>query len=263
MARGLNLKQLAFVKHYLGTDETIAGNATACYRIAYQSKAAPKTVNAMASKLMASTKIKRVIEAATRKAVDAVNWSARTVLDESVMLYNRCMGYEPHPVEVTTKDPKTGEYVTTIVHHRSFNPAGARAALELIGRNTGIQAFQDNVEVSHTHYLEQALAKRAKAVEARAASLTVVPVLPGSVDRTAAPGRESEAGDQVLPMLPGPGDAGDQADLPGLEVNQVEGRIGGSLPAAAPGQSDRPGRRPGTSGKEGASSGGQANVGSA
>ena len=233
MAARLNLKQLTFIKLYLGSDDTIAGNASACYRIAYNSKAKPKTINAMASKLMASAKVKKVIDTATKQAVAAVNWSARTVLDESVTLYNRCMGYEEVPEQYIATDKQTGVRTPHTVYRRSFNAAGARAALELIGRNTGIQAFQDNVEVSHTVYLEQALAKRAKAVESRATAL-----------------------------LPGPGaDANQVGASPGIEASQVD-QVDPSLPAVAPGHSDPADRRPGGPGKEGASAGGQANVGS-
>ncbi len=78
------------------------------------------------------------------------------------------MGDEAYPIEYEHTDPETGEITVETYYMRSFNPAGAEAALELIGRNRGIQAFKDNVEVSHTHYLEEALAKRAKIVEASA-----------------------------------------------------------------------------------------------
>lgn len=175
MARGLSIKQLAFVRHYLGNDPALAGKATACYRLAYQTDAKPKSVNAMASTLMKSPKVAARIAAATRKAVEATDWSARTVLEESIRLYDRCMGDTEYPVEHTYLDPKTGDQVTAVCQERSYNPAGARAALELIGRNTGIQAFQENVEVSHTHHLVQALSRRAKVIEGRAAQVVAVP----------------------------------------------------------------------------------------
>ena len=209
MARRLNLKQLAFVKLYLGDDPEIAGNATACYRVAYQSKAKPKTIHSMSSTLMRNPLIQARIQKATTRAVAACDWSARTVLEQSIKLYDRCMG--------------EGDY--------AFNPQGARAALELIGRNTGIQAFTENIEVSHTHRLEQALSRRAKVIEGRAVPMPAIgePVdqvphsMPGDVH---APGQESEPG-------PPPGN--------------------GSAHLVV---SDPPGQRPGGSEKEGASSGG-------
>jgi len=240
MAARLNLKQLAFVKHYLGSDDAIAGNASACYRVAYNPGANQKSIHAMASKLLTNPKIKKLIEAATREAIKAVNWSARTVLDESVRLYDRCMGDEAIPEQYIATDRETGIRTAHTVYRRSFNAAGARSALELIGRNTAIQAFQDNVEVSHTVYLEAALVKRAKAVERRALGL---PALPGVIDHVSAPGRESEASGQVTTS-------------PGIEADQVDG----SLPATAPGHSDPARPAPGGPGKEGASSGGQPNA---
>ena len=47
----------------------------------------------------------------------------------------------------------------------NFNHAGVKAALELIGRHTRVQAFKDTIEHSHTHRLEKALARRGKEVE--------------------------------------------------------------------------------------------------
>jgi hypothetical protein len=43
-------------------------------------------------------------------------------------------------------------------------------ALELIGKNTSVQAFSKKVEINHTHYLEQKLNERSKAVEKAAIS---------------------------------------------------------------------------------------------
>ena len=199
MTRRLNLKQLAFVRHYLGNDPDLGGNATASYRAAYDTQAKPKTIHSMASTLLRNPLIKARIEAATTKAVEAINWSAETVLAESVRLYDRCMGDADYPVEYTHLDKKTGALVTTINQERSYNPNGARAALELIGRNAGIQAFQDNVEVKGSIQLVQALSRRAKVIEGRASQVIELPAtLPGDqpgdpATATAAPGRESEA----------------------------------------------------------------------
>ncbi len=237
MARPLNLKQLAFVKLYLGGDATVIGNATACYREAYKSPSSAKVIHAMASKLLRQPKIRATIDRATTKAIQAVDWSAQSVLEESIKLYDRCMGYDYYPVEYTTRD-KEGVRTVHTEQRKSFNSAGARAALELIGRNTAIQAFQDNIEVSHTHYLEQALARRAKVIEDRADR--TLPVLPGTVDQVSVP-------------LPAPGDM-HPGHAPGPDRRP-------------PGDDDTPGtaarpdptrNTPGGSDKEGPSTGGQA-----
>ena len=225
MTRRLNRKQLAFARHYLGNDPDLAGNATACYRAAYDTKAKPKTVNSMASTLMCNPLIRKLMETATRKAVEAVNWSAETVLAESVRLYDRCMGDADYPVEHSYLDKKTGEIVTTINQERSYNPSGARAALELIGRNTGIQAFQENIEVSHSHHLVQALSRRAKVIEHRATQAIAAPgseALPATLPKEIpspgsrpapgpgpndvhSPGNDVQPGAQVTATAPAPG----------------------------------------------------------
>jgi hypothetical protein len=46
-----------------------------------------------------------------------------------------------------------------------FNAMGVRAALELIGRNVGVKAFQDNLEFGHNFRLEQLLIERTKVME--------------------------------------------------------------------------------------------------
>ena len=267
MARRLNQKQLLFIQLYLGSDDTLAGNATACYREAYKSEAKSKSVQVMASKLMQHPRIKAVMDRATTKAVEAVNWNAATVLAESVRLYDRCMGDTFYPVEHTYVDKKTGELVTTINQERSYNAAGARAALELIGRNTGIQAFQDNVEVSHTHYLEQVLNRRAKVLEGR---YTVVPdALPGEVPLPGAlpaPGSPGIEADQVVgqaaPACVAPGR--ESAALPispgttrSLSDQSGQGADADHSNTRAPGHSDPRGRQPGGRQKEGPSTGGQ------
>ena len=173
-----------------------------------------------------------------------MNYSAETVLAETVTLYNRCMGYEEYPVHYSTRNKDTGIITPHTYQHRSFNAAGARAALELIGRNAGVQAFQDNIEVSHTHYLEQVLSRRAKQLESSVVS--VVPVLPGQADSV----------DQADSDRPG------HAPGHGIEAGQASQVDADPQPAGAPGHSDPPGRRPGVRQKEGASEGGQANAGS-
>lgn len=175
MARKLNARQLAFIKCYLGDDPKIAGNGTQCYRSVYGATASDRSAQVCASKLLNNPLVKAQIDRAQAKAVQAIDWNARTVLEEAVRLYDRCMGDTSYPVEYTRLDKKTGELITTVHQSRSYNPQGARAALELIGRNTGIQAFQDNVEVTHTHHLEQALAKRAKALEGMARGVPILP----------------------------------------------------------------------------------------
>jgi hypothetical protein len=96
---------------------------------------------------------------------------ANFVLEQSVRLYDRAMGdatVEVDVIETVRNDDGTTCKRARTIERRDYNPAIARQALELIGRHTSIQAFQDNVEHTHTHRLEQALARRSKLVEAAA-----------------------------------------------------------------------------------------------
>jgi len=162
----LTIKQQLFLQHYLGADTSLHGNATQCYLKVYQcnQKAAESGGARLLQNAMVQTNIKehqKLVQVKT--GVDAA-W----VLKQSIRLYHRCMGDADYPIEYTHQDKETGKLVTTVHQERSYNPQGARAALELIGRNRAVQAFKENIEVSHTHRLEQALAKRAKTVEAAA-----------------------------------------------------------------------------------------------
>jgi len=154
MARPLTFKQLLFVKHYTSDDAVTCGNATQSYKKAYQPTGAEHTTQAMASKLLRQPKIAARLASAESKAHKQIEWNALRVLQESVRLYDRCMGD---------------------IEGYSFNAGASRAALELIGRNTNIAAFTEVVEVSHTHYLEQVLAKRSKVIEGRASVVAIEP----------------------------------------------------------------------------------------
>ena len=72
------------------------------------------------------------------------------------------------------KDPETGDYRKVVHLLRQFNPQALGKALELIGRHTQVQAFNVKVEHSHTHRLEQALARKSKEVEKAALERTLV-----------------------------------------------------------------------------------------
>ncbi len=164
----LNFRQRAFVKAYLSDDPITGGNATQSYKKVYGSTCTERSIQTMGSKMLKQPRIAAMLEQAASKAIEEINWNAKKVLEQSVRLYDRCMGDTSYPVTVEYIDKDTHEPAVSTVQRSDYNPAGARSALELIGRNRGIQAFQDNVEVSHTHYLEQQLTARAKVIEGKA-----------------------------------------------------------------------------------------------
>ena len=93
---------------------------------------------------------------------------AAWVLNQSVRLYKMATGETPSVQEKLVK--QAGENVNTIYAKErnelcSTDLSMAIRALDLIGRNRAVQAFQDSVEIEHVHYLEEILNRRGKAVE--------------------------------------------------------------------------------------------------
>jgi hypothetical protein len=85
------------------------------------------------------------LESRRQELTEATGVNAEYVLRQSIRYLEIVFGDRPAPT--------------------NFNPAGVKGALELIGRHTRVQAFKDNVEHTHTHRLEQALACKSKEVE--------------------------------------------------------------------------------------------------
>lgn len=190
----LSPKDQHLADNFFGGPSKLRGSAKACYKQLHP-RCKDSTAETEGPAILRKPQVKSYLDSKARKLRDETEINAQWVLEQSILLYHRCMGDEAYPVEIESTDPGTSVITVETVYRRSFNPAGAKAALELIGRNRGIQAFKENIEVSHTHYLEQQLARRAKAVEGRAlGALGTLPALPG---RSPAPGNQVEAGGQV------------------------------------------------------------------
>ena len=99
---------------------------------------------------------------------EKIDVTAETALRDAIRLRDIAFGDIPGTYERMVKDPETGEQIKVIVQLRQFNPQAVGKAIELIGRNRLVQAFQDSVEVSHTDRLEELLNERTKKVEAAA-----------------------------------------------------------------------------------------------
>ena len=158
----LNGRQAHFVRIYLGRDTRYHGNATASYKRAYDCTN-ERVAQVSGSRLTHKPHIAALIETARKKAEQALIADATFVLEQSIRLYDRAMG--DAAVEVDHID-KHGN--VSVIERREYNPAIAKGALELIGRHTTVQAFQDNIEHNHTHRLERALAKAHQSIEANA-----------------------------------------------------------------------------------------------
>ena len=181
MAKRLPHKHLSFLKAYLGDDPITGGNANQSYRLVYGEHLATRTSQVCGAKLLKLPRIAALVAQAETKAAQEIDWNAKKVLEQSVRLYDRCMGDTSYPVTIEYVDKVTREPHVKTVQRTDYNPTGARAALELIGRNRGIQAFQENIEVSHTHYLEQQLSRRARLLEGK-----VTPALVDDSDKEGA-----------------------------------------------------------------------------
>lgn len=164
----MNVKQQAFLKLYLGRAAHYHGNATKCYVKTYDCTN-ERVAQTSGSRLLKQPDIAGAVKRYREKAADDLGIDARFVLEQSVRVYDRAMGDEP--IEVDHINSK-GAVITSEV--REHHPAIAVKALELIGKHTSIQAFQDNVEVTHTHRLELALAKKQKQVEDKASANTII-----------------------------------------------------------------------------------------
>ncbi len=159
----LNLRQQRFLHLYTGKDERYQGNATQSYGKVYGCIGVVAQTGG--SRLVNSPAIAAILADTESRAIDRLQLNAEFVLNETARLYDRAMGDVGIPVDVLDSSDESG--VREILR-REYNPSIARQCLEQIGRHKSVQAFQDNVEHSHTHYLESRLAARSKVIEGRA-----------------------------------------------------------------------------------------------
>jgi len=176
----LNPRQQAFLRFYLGRDPDYRGNATQSYKRAYSVEDDRIAQNG-GSRLINHPLIRSKIEQAEQAAIKKAGIDAQFVLDQSLRLYDLAVG--DLPVETSIKEiDEHGQERTKLRQVRGFDPKAAQQALRMIGDNKHVQAFQQNVEVSHTHYLEQRLAARTKAIEGRAQVVDTRPELANQVE---------------------------------------------------------------------------------
>ena len=144
--RQLTVKQQAFLRHYLGADPRLHGNATQCYLKVYQCSL--KAAESGGARLLQNVKVIAEISIHQDKVAEKINVTAEYVLRQSVRYLEIAFGDIPAP--------------------QNFNPSGVKGALEIIGKHVAVKAFQENIEHKHVHRLEQRLAQRSKQIEDRA-----------------------------------------------------------------------------------------------
>ena len=144
MTDKLSAKDQQFADLYFGGQDDVMGNATACYRHLHP-RAKDNTCQVEGSKILSKPMVADYLQAQREKLTEVTGINAECVLRQSIRYFEIAIGDRPVP--------------------ENFNHAGVKAALELIGRHTRVQAFKDTIEHSHTHRLEKALARGGKEVE--------------------------------------------------------------------------------------------------
>ena len=144
MPNKLSAKDQRFADLYFGGPDDVMGNATACYRNLHP-RAKDNTCQVEGSKLLSKPMVAEYLQAQREKLTEVTGVNAEYVLRQSIRYLEIAIGDRPAP--------------------ENFNQAGVKAALELIGRHTRVQAFKDTIEHSHTHRLEHALARKSREFE--------------------------------------------------------------------------------------------------
>ena len=158
----ISIKDQQFADYYMGGPDNLRGNATACYRYMHPT-ASENTCQQRGSKTYNKVKVQAYIEARAKDIQNVTGINAAWVLDQSVRLLRMGFGDVSSPREMTVFGDRI-KYTS-----KEFNPNAVKSALELIGKNITVKAFQENVEVTHNFDLEQLLNDRSKAVEKAAA----------------------------------------------------------------------------------------------
>ena len=134
----LTAKQRRFVEEFL-----LDLNATAAAKRAGYSD---KTAGQQGHRLLKNVEIQRQLTEAAEKRSERVGISAEWVLQQAVEVYKRCMQVAPvldrKGNQVYVEGPDGDEVPAFMFQH-----AGANRALELVGRHTTVQAFNDKVLV--------------------------------------------------------------------------------------------------------------------
>jgi phage terminase small subunit len=166
MTGKLTIKQQQFLELYLGAEPGRSGNSTKSYMSAYG--CSEKCAGASGPRLLANVRIKEAIAKYQERLQEKIDVTAETVLRDAIRFRDIAFGDIPGTYERMVEDPETGEQIKVIAQLRQFNPQAVGKAIELMGRNRLVHAFQDSVEISHTDRLVELLNERTKKVAAAA-----------------------------------------------------------------------------------------------
>jgi phage terminase small subunit len=166
VGKRLTVRQQSFLGYYLGAEPGLSGNATKSYMAAYG--CSERCAGASGPRLLENVRIKEAIAKHQERLQEKIDVTAETVLRDAIRFRDIAFGDIPGTYERMVKDPESDEQIKVIVQLRQFNPQAVGKAIELIGRNRLVQAFQDSVEISHTDRLVELLNERTKKVAAAA-----------------------------------------------------------------------------------------------
>ena len=166
MTEKLTIKQQRFLELYLGAEPGLSGNATKAYQAAYG--CTTRAAGASGDRLLKNAVIVKEIASFQQKLQEKMEITAESVLADAVRFRDIAFGGVGSVQEELVEDKETGEWHIQAFSVRRFNAQAVGKAIELMGRNCVVRAFQENIKVSHTHILEERLNERTKKVTAAA-----------------------------------------------------------------------------------------------
>lgn len=165
--RKISDRDKIFIDNWLGGADELRGNATACYQNQHP-KTARRSCEVSAEKIMRKIEVQEYLQAKLKKVEEKTDINAAYVLQKSAEFLEMCLGnVEVNNDIIITGD--NGKKVVIEAHAKQFNAPGVGKALELIGKNISVQAFQEKIDISGKLDLGALMAKRQKAVEKKAA----------------------------------------------------------------------------------------------
>ena len=154
---------------YRGGPEHLIGNAAACYRELHP-KCKDSTAETNGPGVLRKAQVKQYLSEKAKILSQKTDMNAQNVLEESIRYLRIAFGDEPGVYEEFIKvEQDDGTHITRkeSVELRRFNPVAVGKALDVIGKNVNVKAFQDSLEVKHVD-LESILNRRIKKIEAQA-----------------------------------------------------------------------------------------------
>ena len=141
ISREISAKDQHFADIYIGGSNQVRGSAKACYKHLHP-RCKDSTAATEGPALLRKPQVRAYLEQQGKKLAERAEINAAWVLEQSIRLYNMCMGDEPYPVEFTTTDKDTGEKRSKTFDARSFNAAWARGSARTDRQEHGHRSVQ-------------------------------------------------------------------------------------------------------------------------